>query len=323
MAESSKRGRVRRVLAKKRSNQLVIESAIIGALLILIVGGGTIVTGNIPPAWRNLQNPNTVTTQYDMPGIAKYYNLTLALLGSARFQKVSFYIDTFQFVNIPQSLNQTATIANSDIATMNDSISLAMADFANASAFVQEKEYVNASYVISDGCNEIKNSNASLMQFQNPTTPELERGGVPTSLYSIGLGMVAQEISRLYSECLVLSSSYPLPPANNSKTILLIASPQKSILIEGNVPLNGNLTQNGVGISGQSVAFYVNGTFIGSAFTDNHGYLSANLTIPFVYEPEVVIWAYAKNNASFPGAISNNLYFVVNYNETQIVVSAG
>ena len=206
-----------------------------------------------------------------------------------------------------------------------------MADYANATAFVQEKEYVNASYAINEGCGQVKHSNASLILFQNSTTPELEGGGVPTPLYSVGFGMVVSEVSRLEGECKALGSKYSLPPASNSTgsatnstvAILSIGSPQKSVLTGGSVLLNGNLTENGVGLAGQSVAFYVNGTFIESAFTDGSGDLSANLTIPFVYEPEVVIWAYARNNASFPSSISNYLYFEVSYNETQIVVSAG
>ena len=161
---------------------------------------------------------------------------------------------------------------------------------------------------------------------------------MPTNQYAAGANTTASEIIQLEKECKTFSERYPPNVINSSSgrlkytingstytAIFAIGSSQKSIFSGGSVILFGNLTVNNAGLAGQTIYFYLNSTtYIGSVVTSNKGQVYANLTIPYVYVPEAVIWGYAKNNATsgFPGLVSNSLYFQIVYNQTQIVFNA-
>ena len=157
-------------MAKKYSNQLIVESVIVAALLIAIVSGGIAATINIP-AWQNLQNPESIANPiYDLSPLAQYYNTVLTDLGTARFQDVASLMDSFSFASIPQTVNQTALGANSQISSMNNTIASTISDFNKSATFAKLNLLINASLAFEDGCAKIGNANSTFAQFASVTT---------------------------------------------------------------------------------------------------------------------------------------------------------
>ena len=126
-----------------------------------------------------------------------------------------------------------------------------------------------------------------------------------------------------------ISSVYPINATTTTTTTtaqatppmnFTIWSPQTEIVTGGPVALNGNLSLGKNGVSGQKVSFYLNGTLLGNAKTDNHGIINATFQIPFIYSSSAVIWAYAPRNSSanLRSATSNYVYFTIIFNQTEI-----
>ncbi|MDG6906668.1 MAG: hypothetical protein JRN20_12885 [Nitrososphaerota archaeon] len=304
----------------KRSTQLVVESAVIGSLLLSVLLGGIAGGLNVPAPWSSIQNPVQVPNQPDLSALAKYYNLTLSWIALGKYSNVSFSLGTFDFVNIPAKVNGSALIANGEISSLNVSIPLAIMQLDNATQLLASKEYPGAIAEIGSGCSEIENASSTLNEFSNTTTPRLSSLGVPTNLYSVGLNMVKTEASNLLTRCEALKAQ-----ANNlypSSGSFFITSPQTSIQTGGYVLIQGNITSNNIGVGAQEVSLFLNGTYIGVAVSDERGLFTTNVSIPFVYKPVVALWAVVAKNSSigFPGAVSNVLYFTILYNETHIVL---
>jgi len=305
----------------KRTNQLIVESAAIGGLLLMIVLGGAVTGLSSPSAWT-LKNPDNVTPAHDLGTLAIYYNTTLADIAGQNFGNASSMLETFSFVNIPTSVNQTALVANSQLALVNASIPKALSEFDNATQLIATKEYVNATLSVTAGCLQAGDAQGNFTRFSGTTTPSLAKRGVPVAQYSKGTASVNGEISSLISRCNYLKGQLP-----GHSLHLAISSPQKSILTGGPVELLGNLTQavgggGGGGLASQGVLFYLNGTYFGSLVTGQDGGLSGTLTIPFVYKPMGVVNALVLNNATIGsgGAASNDLSFTILFNSTSIVV---
>jgi hypothetical protein len=301
----------------KRTNQLVLESSVVGGLLMMIVLGGALSGLNVPKEWSILQNPDNVGSTHDLGALALYYNTTLTDIGSKNFENASLLIRTFDFVNIPASVNQTALVANSEVASMNASMPRAFSELGNASQLIASNEYVNATLFVAAGCLQAGYAQGNLTQFSTATTTALAKLGVPVSQYSKGTTSVEGEISSLLSTCNSLGGQLP-----SQSSRLVISSPQTSISTGGRVELQGNLTNAGVGIGTQSVLFYLNGSYFGSLSTDSDGSLQGLLTIPFVYEHVGIVNAIALKNATVGsgGALSNDLNFTILFNATSIVV---
>ena len=307
---------------KKYSNQVIIEAAVIGSLLIGIVTAGSVVTTSTPQAWQILQNPETVTvSQYDLRDLALGINSTLTSLARANYIDVSTQIGFFHVADVPQSVNQTLQQATSEISSLNISIPLAIQNFNNSGRLIQMKEFINASSDVSTGCSELQSANSSFIQFQNSTTPTFASEGVPVSNYEVGMKLVRMEISGLQQQCVSLSSELKL---SGSSSLLKISSNQRLIFSGGNVLINASLTKNGTGIGGETIYFYLNGTYFGSSKTGSDGLVSTNLTIPFVYKQVVTIEAITPSNSTidFNGSTSNQLNFSISFNETQIKFGA-
>ena len=283
---------------------------------MMVALGGAFVSLNVPAPWANIQNPAQVQANTSLPALAEYYNMTLTWTAQGEYSNVSFALGTFAFVNISPRVNQSAIEANGEIGSINASIPLAIAGLQNATQLLSSKDYPDALVEIGRACSASENASKSLGEFANVTTPKLSKLGVPTNMYSVGLGLVKGEVSGLLSRCSELSGE-----ASNL-TSFVIGSPQTQIETGGDVVISGNLSANGAGVAGQEVTLFLNGTNIGTVSSGIEGIFSANFTIPFVYEPVVSIWAVAPKNASigFSGAVSNTLYFAIVYNETQIVL---
>src|ERR1700733_12025917 len=110
----------------KRTNQLVVESAIIGFLFALTVVGGSLVGLGRAGESAAPGNPSAVAATHDPNALSLYYNDTLSLLGKAEFANVSQVLRTFPFVNVSPKVNQTALLANSEMAAMKVSVPEAM-----------------------------------------------------------------------------------------------------------------------------------------------------------------------------------------------------
>lgn len=302
----------------RRGSQLVLESSIVGALLISIVLGGGIATLSVPRQWSILVNPASVPAVQEPNALSSYYNRTFSSLGTGHYSNVSLLLDTFRFVNIPAGLNQTALVGNSQIASMNVTMPKAAFDFQVAANLIAERQFLNASAYVATGCEQAAKANATLSDFKGSTVPQLTSLGVPLQPYAIGLGLTSDEVSSLLAKCAMLQSPSPYPAAN-----LTIGSLQKSVETGGNVTLFGNLTLNGEGIPGQTVFFYFNGTFIGTISSSSSGKFGGTLSIPFVYEPAGVVQALVRTNntAGFSGATSNSLRLLVLFSGTRIIVA--
>ena len=302
----------------KRTNQLIVESAAIGSLLLAIVLGGAVTGLSSPPQWT-LQNPDNVALTHDLGALALYFNTTLAYIGGQNFANASLMLQTFNFANIPASVNQTALVANSQLALVNGSLPQAVSEFDNATKFIATKEYVNATISVTDGCLQAGYAQGNFTRFSRTTTPSLAKLGVPVTQYSKSSAGVQGELSALLSRCSTLTGELP-----GHSLHLVISSPQKSISTGGSVELSGRLTQaiGGAGVGGQSVLFYLNGSYFGSVVTNPDGSLAGTLTIPFVYKPLGVVNALVLKNETIGsgGAISNDLNFTILFNSTTILV---
>lgn len=318
----------------RRSRQLVVESAVIAAILLLIALGGSIATTLIPPSFASLDNPGSVTKQYDLGALALYYNVTLSDIGTSRFTNASFLLDTFHFANIPPAVNQTALAANADLASVNSTVPRAVLDFHLAGSALAAKEYLNATVLVNAGCAQARLANQSLADFQGPQTSRFKSLSVPTAQYAGGASLTAAEVQGLFADCSRLLGVLPPSPSTPTSTsstststptandVLTISSPQKTIETGGAVVLNGTLTLSGAGVGGQAAVFYINGTYFGSLVTSGSGNLGGTLTIPFLYKPVAMVQAAVAPNATqrIGGAFSNLLNFTILFNQTSIVI---
>lgn len=301
----------------KRDNQLVLESSIIGSLLIFIVLGGSFATLSVPKQWSILVNPSTVPAAQEPNALSLYYNRTLSSLGTGHYTNVSLLLSTFRFVNIPPGLNQTAQTGNSQIASMNVTMPKAAFDFQVAANLIADKQFLNASVYVARGCELAGSADTTLSGFKASTVPELASLGVPMAPYAIGLGLTSDAVSSLLAKCVELQSPSPYPTAE-----LTIGSLQKSVETGGSVELFGNLTLNGQGIAGQTLFFYFNGRLIGTISTSSFGKFGGTLSTPFVYEPTGVVQALVTTNktAGFSEVASNSLSFLILFNGTRIKI---
>jgi hypothetical protein len=307
----------------RRQRQLVVESAVIASVMIMLTLGGSVTTTIIPGSFLPLQNPSTVSVQYDLSGLARYYNTTLTEIGTGNFANASFLLDTFGFVNIPSNVNVTAQAANADLAGLNTTIPKVVGLFASARLAIKANQLINASDLVNTGCSLIPTANKSRTDFDGPQTSKFESESVPTNQYAPGQSLVSREIEALYGECSSLSAQVP----GNTNTageppVLTIGSTQRSIETGGQVELFGNLTKSGTGVAGQNVLFYINGSYFGTLATNSSGNLAGTVSIPFVYfnEAEVQALVAPNSTAGIGGAISNRIFFSILFSQTSIVI---
>ncbi len=301
----------------KRSNQLLVQSAAVGAILLMITLGGSVAVTTRPASWVILNNPDQVQHQYDLSGLAKYYNTTLTLLGTGTFANATLLLRTFHFVNIPANVNRTALAANSDLSNVSASTQAAISFLGKASGSISQRQYLNASALVVAGCEQLIAASNSFADFTGPQTARLSSLSVPTQLYSPGASLVVAEINNLSNECNLLKAE--LAQTGGSLTI---STPQTAVETGGPVTLQGSLTLNQKGVPAQVVYFYLNGSYFGALTTDASGHLGGVLKIPFVYAPLGVIQALAQRNASagLGGAASNLLTLKILFNQTMIVL---
>jgi hypothetical protein len=295
--------------------------------MIMLTLGGSIATTVVPGSFLPLQNPSTVTVQYDLSGLALYYNTTLTQIGMQNFASASFLLDTFRFVNIPSNVNGTAQAANADLASLNTTIPGALKNFAEARAAVQTNELINATTLVRRGCVLAIGANKSLADFSGPQTTSFRSESVPTSQYTPGLSLVSHEVQTLHGECSSISMQVPTNSTttgtSGKPSLLQISSPQKAIETGGEVKLFGNLTRGGTGLAGQKVFFYLNGTYFGTVVSDPRGTIVGNLSIPFIYFHDVVVQALVAPNATLGIGVtqSNPIYFFILFDATSIVIA--
>jgi len=301
----------------KRTNQIVAESAIIGFLFVLTVVGGSFEGLSRPAEWAVVSNPDSVAASHDSNALSLYYNNTLSLLGEGKFANVSQLLSSFPFVNVSPSVNQTALTANSEIAAMNVSISKAILNLTTAGQQILAHELVNASALAKTGCIQAGAASSIFTEFVNSTSPALASLGVPAQPYAVGKELARTEISSLGSECQSLLALLSRPNAN-----LTISSSQSAIATGGPVSLGASLSKQGASLSGQSVLFYLNGSYFGKVVTGAGGRAQGNLSIPFAYKPLGVITATVSTNDSIglQEAASNSLDFAILFTGTKIVL---
>ena len=301
----------------KRSNQLVLESAVIASVLIALTLGGSIVTTTIPPSFASLQDPGTVKVNHDSSALAVYYNTTLAKIGARAFLNASFLLDTFHFVNISPAVNATAQLANSDLAVVNTTAANATRVFQLAALAIGAKEYVNATVLVDLGCSLAQQANRSLADFLGPQTNRFRSESIPVTQYSKGGAAASAEVKSLLDACSAFQKQLSF-----AGLVLLIGSPQTAIETGGTVKLEGNLTYRGTPVPREEVLFYIDGAYFGSLATGPGGDLAGTLRIPFIYAATATVQALVLPNATLAlgGASSNSLLFQILFNQTSIVV---
>jgi hypothetical protein len=299
----------------KRDNQLIVESSIIGSFLIFVVLGGSIATTSVPRQWSVLANPGSVPSVQDPNGLSLYYNQTLTLLGTGHYSNVSLLLETADFVNFADSLNQTAQTADTQIASLNVTVPRAAFDLQLATSLIAQSQYLNASAYAALGCGLASQAKTTLAAFEDSSVPRLTSLGVPAAPYSIGLGLTSDAVSSLVTSCAQLKALSLYPVAK-----LSIGSRQKSVETGGSLVLSGNLTLNGEGIAGQSIFLYFNGTLIGTIPTSSSGKFGGKVSIPFVYQSVGVVQAFVATNgtAGFGASTSNPIVLLVLFNGTKI-----
>ena len=302
----------------RRTNQLVVESAIIGSLFVLTVVGGSLAGLSRPAEWGSASDPAGVAAAHDPNALSLYYNNTLSLLGEGEFANVSQLLGSFPFVNVSPAVNRTALLANSEIAAMNVSVAGASLNLTASGQDLLAHETVNATALAKSGCAQVTAAKSSFGEFANSTSPALASAGVPAQPYLGGEALVRAEIDSLASECQGLLGSLTFSSAD-----LRISSPQSTIATGGPVSLHASLTSKSVVVPGQSVLFYLNGSYIGKVVTDAAGLGQANLSIPYIYEPLGVVTAVVSANDSIGlgQAVSNSLNFTILFTATKIFVS--
>jgi hypothetical protein len=301
----------------KRSMELLTESVVISVVLILIVLGGSITTSSVPLSWGDNLNPNQVARESDLDALALYYNTTLTELGTGLFANVSLLLNSFHSVNIPPVVNQTALAANIDVASMNTSIPKAFSLFDATRLAIGAKEYVNATALVNEGCENEGLARQSLSDFNSTQTPRLSALSVPKDDYALGESRTADEVSGLLAECNLLRSELPTGSAN-----LTLSSPQKSIETGESVALGATLRLGGAAVGDQTALLYLNGSYFGSMVMSSGGISEGQVSIPFVYRHFAVVQAIVAPNATadFAGARSNLLNFTILFNSTRIVL---
>ena len=299
----------------RRSNQLVLESAAIASVMIMLTLGGSIATTTVPGSFLPLQNPTTVAPRSDLSGVAGYYNMTLTQLGRGNFADVSYLLSTFGFINVPSDVGATAQAANADLASLNATIPAAQGIFTSAKAAMQADQLMNASALVGAGCARAKAANRTFADFSGPQTLRFGAESVPTDQYAAGEGLVSAEIHGLLGECA------SVPPQGNVPA-LVIGSKADSVETGGSVGLSGSIEAKGVGVTGQRVLFFINGSYFGTLVSGVGGMLAGSLEIPFVYYPFAEVQALVSPNstAGLGGASSNRIYLSILFNQTSIAI---
>ncbi|MHB8567865.1 MAG: hypothetical protein ACYC7D_12835 [Nitrososphaerales archaeon] len=313
----------------KRSRQLVLESGIVAALIIGIALAGTLSTLSLPPAWLSIPNPVSLTTQYDLNGLALYYNSTMSAIGGQNFSGASTLLNQSTSLSYPPNLATAVGSAGTELGAVNASIPLAISGFNTTFSLIGRGELQNASSVLGSACSQVQNANSSFAQFKGPTNATFARNSVPVSNYTLGAQAVNLLLISLFDQCHLLQNilanltSHINTSHGTLQVNFTISSTQKTILTGGFVEIGGNLTLNATGLANYPVSLYINGTRFANATTGSSGSLAINASTPFVYAPVVAIWAVASPDQprGFVGAVSNTLYFKVLFNETEIVVN--
>ncbi len=89
--------------------------------------------------------------------------------------------------------------------------------------------------------------------------------------------------------------------------------------------MSGSISVNGTGLVGELIMFYINDTYFGNATTASGGSYYANVSLPFIYEPEAQIRAIALVNLSLDLPIplaSNTVDVSLLLNGTKIIMDS-
>ncbi len=299
-------------------------------LLLGVVIIGFFGTQSLPSQWFNsgkryfgfpginLPSGSSGSAGYNLSGIAVVLNQTLSLLSSSEFQNVSLAISSFSFLNYPSGLTSLMQSAQSEIASMNSSLPIAISNLTQAHSLADHGLLSDRSSFES-GCVAISQVNATFTRFQNTLTPQLASQGMPISLYSPALEALKSEVLSLYNECTTLIKVLGLTIHGVNFSIY---SPVQSFEIGGNLPVSGSININGSVVSGESILFFLNGTVVGRATSGQDGNFSASLQMPFVYGSVGALWAGANLTSTTDFLIvSNTLYFQELYNQTAIILN--
>ena len=301
----------------RHQTQLIIESAVIGSVLLGIVLGGSISISGLQSSFSGQNNPNVIPSQYNLTSLALFYNQTLTQISENSFKNASAAIQAASFQNYPNYIAGLADQANGELASINYSLTTAHFDLNESNYYITTGLYTNASQSLLVGCSDIRSANSTFSQFQGPISSSLGQAGVEVSLYSIGTRELQSSIITFSDECNTYSQTL-----GQSSTILKISSSQPQILTGGLLQASGTLFRNGTGVPSQNISFYANSTYFGSINSKSGGSFSTSLNIPYLYGSTAAIWATVKQNSTSQvfGALSNTLYLKLNYNQTIIVV---
>lgn len=321
----------------QRSKLIVVQSIIIGALLLGVAIGGTLATENLPSSWKSSLNiPPSPVQQFNTTSLATEYDNILSLINQNQFSNASLGLSGLSFVNYPGNLQILAQRAISQVTLVNRSLPLASSYLSNTVDLISLGLLTNATAAINIGCTQAILANTSVYDFENITTPQLSALHVPTLTYSENLITLDAKVVSLAKQCAILAQELNSAFQSNGKEdcvklsgasyCLALASPQKSVKVGGNLVIQGSLLENSSGIAGDTISFYLNGTYIANSRTGANGSYYANVIVPYVYAVNASIWAVASENSSvgLPIAIGSNAIFMhLSFNSTRIILDSG
>src|SRR5579871_5471793 len=154
----------------RRSNKMILESLVMGALILGVLVGGSVSTSTLPHPWVQIQNPQSILPVYNATSLAIFYNNTLNFLSLNQNQNVSQALSAFQYLVVSPALSGTAQNANSEIASMNQSIPELQYYLNETEYFYGIGSFGEASLALSSLCSFDQSSNASLSQLRGPTS---------------------------------------------------------------------------------------------------------------------------------------------------------
>ena len=300
------------------------------SLLLGVVLGGSASTYALPHPWISIQNPQEIQPLYNMTSLAFFYNNTLSALSKYEYQNVSQELSAFQYLIVSPSVSSTSHGANSEIASMNQTLPKVQYYLNETQHFYLGGLEANASAALNSLCSYDQIANASLAQFTGSTTTSFNSSGVPVAVYMIPTIVLQGEINSYYEECLNYRSTLNGSSIGGSSVVALsISSDQTPISpygplwvdTGGELNLSVSLEQNGNGIGDQPVAIFVdsNSTNPASLVTNSSGSTFGTLTIPYFYDSFVLVYAtYQSNNQLI---VSNVLNMTLLYNQTQIIIN--
>ena len=316
-----------------RSRELYFEAFAIALLLVGLLAIGSGFQG-IPKPWKPLVNQAEAAQTFVPSSYAEFYNHTLYLLGTGRYATVSYELGLVSGMYYPSSLSSLISEADKSIGVVNASVPLAQRYLNATETYLGQGNLTGAAATLARGCNLTALASYWMNEFAGPVTLGFENRAIPVNLYSTGQAAAQKLVSSVRRECTSLQGAVKVATAAQSANstspsgatyVFKINSTRPSFVTGSSITLLGQISRlAGVGKEGLSdiqVKVYIDGRNVASSVTGKNGGLNLTLVAPYVYVPNVSLWAVGEVNlsGSLVPVVSNTLLLGVNFTPTVIV----